>query len=643
MYGKKKLGLYAKIILTIEVLFMADWIDDLISNPKKKKRKKKRIRSKKRWKFKVNTNDIGTTTSTIDLISNPKKKKRKKKRVQKKSVFTAQNNLFKPFRINGSELKGFNFLRMRIFKEHGNELVYKKLLEYSNYVIEQYLDTSDSIEPDLSQSKIMNSPKQLTLDGTFIKEYIVRTEVGEDIFLDVLKNRVKHGYKFILYILICKLESLKDLPYIGYTKNMKKRFRDHIMNGIGPHGKGYAYVNVVPLHQAIIKMIKLNLNLIEKKIQQISNDKGVVIGNKDDLYCWLENHLKRPEYHQVMDFLVTDIFLQFFESNELELHKKRQIVKDRERGYTEKYKNINNRNVIGTIWPNGLNAVSGGSGGSYIYVPLLDVAALSTLGLKLKNISKLLSKLNKKRMSPDLISRRISAEFANFEALQEIFLKPVVASLIKSKHDFKFEDISKALKIPKRTLHRRIKKWFNTSYSFLKLLAKQNKLDWTKNFERDNRNLRGFPLSQWKTWAIEEISTRVIGDIVKCNKKTIGNTFKELSYRLVGINNLGLRQIRKILRKNKAKKLLQKGNHPKDIMESSFKMSPGESNWRRFFKNLFDMPYDEILNDYSIENAEFKEGTKISTIYDLFKEKPNKKYTSKEIAQLITGLNKKKT
>jgi transcription initiation factor IIE alpha subunit len=72
-------------------------------------------------------------------------------------------------------------------------------------------------------------------------------------------------------------------------------------------------------------------------------------------------------------------------------------------------------------------------------------------------------------------------------------------------------------------------------------------------------------------------------------------------------------------------------------------MYTGESNWRGFFEYLFDMPYNEILNTYyPIMKAEFKEGTKISNIYKFFKEKPNKKYTSNDIAQ-ITGFSKKRT
>jgi predicted GIY-YIG superfamily endonuclease len=520
--------------------------------------------------------------------------------INKKLKLETKNN-------NKFELKGYNFLLNKILKLHKEEPVFINLIEYSKMASKQYILNTDLIESNLSRPAHIKVLNQKNLEGSFVKDYIIKEDVGEVVFRDLLNNKVKYGYNFLLYCLKCKLKKYKDLPYIGYTKNLKNRFRNHIMNSIGPHGEGCSYINLVPFHKSIIHAIELEQNLkkIRKKIEDISPYERTPIQNKDDLYCWLETNLNKPTYHQIMDFLISDILLMNFNLIILELHKKRRTVIKREKSYTKKMVHyVNNKKIVGTVWPNGLNAVIGGSGGLYIDVPMIDVVALSTLGLNLESISELLSRIYKRRINPDLISRRISAgEFKNFEGLQDTFLKPVVENLIKDDSNFRLgRDICKALNIPERTLLRRIKRWFNgASFEFLKALAKQGKLDWSKidEYKKEfKKNLRGFPLTQWKKWAIEQISTIEIGSILGVCARTIQDTFREISYLLTGIEDCQLRDLRKNLRKKKAKELLQKGKDPKEIMTKVFKMKLCESNHRKVFEKLFKIPYDNIMEKY---------------------------------------------
>lgn len=149
--------------------------------------------------------------------------------------------------------------------------------------------------------------KQQTLDGEKVKEYVSIIEDNKRIFQQALKNRFTLGYKFFIYKLNSKLGHFKDLPYIGYTQNKIKRIRRHLINAIGPHGESFGYVNVVPIHMAIIEVIKFknNIEIIQNEINKLIYPEKVIIQNKDDIYCWLSDHNNRSEFIQIMNFLMT--------------------------------------------------------------------------------------------------------------------------------------------------------------------------------------------------------------------------------------------------------------------------------------------------------------------------------------------------
>lgn len=500
-----------------------------------------------------------------------------------------------------TELKGYKIIQEKILKV--NSLINQKLLEYSKKIIEDYFNFNIEREKAPFNLERKISPlKQKTLDGTMIKDYILRDEVGERKFREISNNKAKYGYEFTLYHLKYKgLGEFRELPYIGYTKNIKKRYRNHLMDAIGPHGKEYGYVNIVPLHQAIINTLNLseNLKAIKDEIYRLNPRAEVFLQDTDDLYNWLSINQKIPYRDEVMDFIINEIFVQYFDSKEIELHKNRNTLKERERFLTKSFIHyINGERVVGTVYPNGLNATIGGSGGKFIHMPLIDVAALCTLGYNVENMSKIMSDAYNKNINPNIISLRIcTKEFDDFEGFQETFLKPVVENLIKE--DFTKKEISSSLNIPQRTFDRYIKKWYNVTYSFLKLLVNQKRLDWRKidNYKNDfKKELKGFPLNKWKKWAIKEISTETIGKNIGVSSRTVQELYKKNSLQLTGKSGLGLRDIRRFLRKEKAIELLSKGILPDDIVDKVFKMS--SVNTSRIFTDIFDMPYNEILETY---------------------------------------------
>ena len=69
----------------------------------------------------------------------------------------------------------------------------------------------------------------------------------------------------------------------------------------------------------------------------------------------------------------------------------------------------------------------------------------------------------------------------------------------------------------------------------------------------------------------------------------------KISHLLIDIEGVGLLEIRKRLRRDKAIELLGKGLDPRDIMFYVFKLSPAvESNGREFFSQLFGLSFDKL-------------------------------------------------
>ncbi len=260
------------------------------------------------------------------------------------------------------------------------------------------------------------------------------------------------------------------------------------------------------------------------------------------------------------------------------------------------------------VWPSGLNAVVGGTGGRYIEVPMMDVFALCSIGFKLDAISRILTKVYKRNIPPSVISRRISqTRFKSFEGLQQFFMKQVLELLIKDEADFNLEiDLVKALLHSDSTLHRKIKDWFKGEFSFLKLMVRKGNLDFSKveEFEKDYDSLlRGYSLEQWKKWAYEEISAVEMGKLTGFAAKTIRNSIPKISHLLVGISNLNLLKLRREARKQKAVELLGKGIDPKVILERYFKMTILYNYMLRSrYEYIFDMPYEQVIQPYLDRN-----------------------------------------
>ena len=456
-------------------------------------------------------------------------------------------------------LRGYIYLRKKIREEHGNELIHHKLLYYSELSLINFLELTNL--PEFKPSKKI----------FFGKGYIKKDEVG---FKKVKENRDKFLYKVLVYKLRFK-KILKNKVYFGYTEHDKKRLQEHIISSIEtpPDTK------------------------IKKAFCECLKDEKYDL---DELYFCLDDVRNSSKYYRFINRLIGELIGNYFDFEILELHKEIDTAKEREKWYTLNY--INKDGSIGTI-ENGLNEVAGGSGGDYIDLPLIDFAAMIMLGLNVKQITEIIIRIYKISVSDTTVRSRIIEIWGGIKRARKLLLKPVIEALIKDNANFEVRDIHNVL-LSRCSIVRYLKEWYSgRTFSDLKNLMKYGILDWTNlsEFDEFERLLRSYPLNNWYQWALENESAEKIAKLTKTSLKTIYRTYKGISEKLVGVSDLSLREIRKIIQKKKAKELLGKCWEPKIIMENVFKMNPiGFDDVRNFYERLFNfkLTYNQILNKY---------------------------------------------
>ncbi len=178
--------------------------------------------------------------------------------MEKKIPATKGDSISLFVKTEGVELRGYNYVRAQIDKNHANEPVYTRLLEYSELVIADYIRKNSLINTSINNLE-NKSGVQLTFksDGNLrYGDYLVRGDPKFDI---ILNSRAEYSYEAIVYKLKSKLKLYKNLVYFGFSKhNVKKRTMKHIMAAIGPHGHcpECEYVNLVKLHRTIISTLE---------------------------------------------------------------------------------------------------------------------------------------------------------------------------------------------------------------------------------------------------------------------------------------------------------------------------------------------------------------------------------------------------
>ena len=491
--------------------------------------------------------------------------------IEKENKSIDDTNLF--VETKSAELRGYNYVKARIELNHANERIYIKLVENSKLVIKDYLKKNSLITTDNINNR---SRVQLIFeqDGNLRRgDYLIK---GDFNFNTILNSRAEYGYAAIVYKLKSKLRPYKNLVYFGFSKHdVKKRAKKHIWASIAPHGYGpeCEYVNFVKLHCAIINVLE---------------DKGIDVEAE---YQWLKSKIGTREYEERMEYLF-QILKEYFEIETIEIHKRKFTARLNEKYYTKNF--INDEGSVGTV-ENGLNEILGGSDGQYIELPLIDITAMISLGVKPKKIHRLIKKLYLIDVAYETVSERIRDIWESYSEALELFLKPIVESLIKDDYEFKFNKICKVVNRDRSVLREYLKIWYKgRTFPILKRMKKQGILDWSDlslYVEEERPELRGETLETWNKWAIEGVSCKRIGEQLGFSEETIRQTYKS-------IPELGDKQEYCELRRREiVKELLPEGWDPKEIMNEKFKMKPKDNYCvKNFYERLFKgITFEEII------------------------------------------------
>ena len=510
--------------------------------------------------------------------------------------------------IEGETMKGYNFLRKSIIKEHPHDIKYIRLLMHSRIFLENFYNSAkkmikNAIEKHKHPRKDQDIQKEISGYLGIREGYIIKGEPGFEL---AKEKREKFLYQIILYELKCKLLKYYNSPYIGFTSDMDKRLELHILHSLEPsQNVNRTYKEIVYLQEAIRYAIDKEIYKIRSKIADINSINSIFIDNiqtLDDVYYWLDCRKSNWEYRILIDFIINNVIRSYFEIDILELHKRIHTIREREEYYTLNYIHKIGYGeaqeiVKGTIWPNGLNSVVGGRGAeSYIDIPVLDIAAMFTLGFtEIEKITEILVQeydyLNE--LSAITVGRRIKEVFKSREHALELFLKPIVLKLILDKHNFEFRDLYKVLNFSRPAMTQYLKDWFDgMTFRIIKDEKRENKFTLQELEMKYDKTI-----IQWITWALEGINQDTIGNIVGKSRKTIYDIYKKISSILFGRGDLSYEQFKKIIRRKIAVRLLRQGIEPKQIVEDVFKMD--ERNSIRDLKACFDnMEFDEIMDKY---------------------------------------------
>lgn len=534
--------------------------------------------------------------------------------VRKIEVFDVENWKEELKIVDNESLKGYIFLCNKIINEHPTEIEYVQLLRHSKkFILKLFksveIITNNLLENQKRSKKDKYTQKELSSYVGLKEGYIIK---GENGFETIKGNRNRSLYQFILYRLTCKLIKFHNLPYIGFTADLDNRLGLHVFNSLEPpHILNRTFKKIVPLQKAIRLSIEKEFDIIQEKISYIDSIDSDYTYNAilslDDIYYWLEYKKGTWAFHMLIEFIINKILRKYFIIDILELHKNVETVRKREKKHTLKHKHSigygkDSKIVYGTIYPNGLNSTIGGRGAEmYVDIPLLDIAAMFTLGYTvLEEITDILIQeyghINE--LSASTVSRRIKEVFDSRESTLELFLKPIVMELILDEYNFELRDLNKILDFSRQGLTLYLKKW-SEGKTFRILRDEKRKKNFTL-LELERRY--GIQLTQWIYWTLEGKSQERIAKIVGKSRSKIIDIYKKISFILFN-KKLSYEQFKKKIRKKIAIRLLKQGVEPKQIIDEVFKMNL--SNSIRNFVTIFNnKSFNEILEKYYKKSPE---------------------------------------
>lgn len=537
-----------------------------------------------------------------DLLSSAKISLTEARDIKPDSVF---------LNIDNERINGYNYLCKALFNKYSNDIIYDRLLMHSQGLLESfYCSVKNMITKAEKQHKCSTNYK-----GTLQKEinnyidirngYLIKGDLGFEI---AKANREKFLYQFIIYELKCKILEYYNLPYIGFTSDINERLATHIFHSLEPLNLiDRTYKNIVPFQKAIRKAIEMDLRTISNKIYEIEliNSRTTTdspIQTLDELYFWLDCKKSNWEYYILINHIINRVIAYYFSLDILELHKSKHTVRNREKHYTLNYKHRigyrkTQKQVKGTIWPNGLNSVVGGRGGeSYTDIPIFDIVAMFTLGFtEIEKITDILRQeyKNLKNVSSTTIGRRIIEVFGSREHALDLFLKPIVLNFILDECNFELQDITNILGFSRLGMTLYLKRWFNGE-TFSQIRDRNRRSLFTlQELEMKYK----ISIVQWVTWALFGTNQEIISKKIGVSIKTIYELYQKISFILFGSKNCSYEQFKKIIRRKIAIRLLKLGVEPKQIVEEAFKMD-GRSTTRNLKACFNNMEYIEILKNY---------------------------------------------
>ncbi|MFX1375980.1 MAG: hypothetical protein ACFFA0_09230 [Promethearchaeota archaeon] len=513
-------------------------------------------------------------------------------------------------KISTFTFTAYNDVKNKIKSKHSTEYIYHRLIKVSEYNINQFVN-----QIKLKSTKIQLNTLYSESLNTWIgdkADVIVRGQSG---FAKVSKHPASYGFKYVVYLLKSRLEPYLDLLYIGYHKgNLYERLRTHIRDALTNNFNDDVsrYVEMSILSALQKELIPIRNFIVNIDSIVIPND----IDNLKSVFSWLMNNKgsKNRKSNTLYSFIIEEVLKKHFQIKDLEYHKKRSKALASESNKTINYKHkIKDQGVNGSIWPNGLNMVRGGGGGTELNynLPLFDYVALVSLGFKHEEICKILSKVYKRSVKSSTMSTLISQEFDSFEILQGRVLKPVVEDFIKDKKNLNFRDIATSVRMDPKTLDSKLKAWFDgNGFNNLKAAVNAGFLDWSKISEFNaeiQKGLRGFSKSEWKEWFIKASKDTKLENIANhfgiTKNWLISKKFcKKLSIALIG-EEIGLiGELRRKLRQKKVIESLSLGEDTRQVMENYFGIRyKSPSQMAIFYGKLFKgkLSFEDIIRKFS--------------------------------------------
>ncbi|MFX1376002.1 MAG: hypothetical protein ACFFA0_09340, partial [Promethearchaeota archaeon] len=416
------------------------------------------------------------------------------------------------------------------------------------------------------------------------KSYISRGEKGFDHF---------YSYAEVIYEIRCLFDMGTETDiYIGHTeKDVSKRFEYEIQKAI----ENYLELGEFPsrlIQHAILKTLEKEISVVGINIFGIENGKFNDLDHFLNVYSTLIENIKLNIRKQLANTLLD----RYFEINILEKHYTKIDVCEREKWYKQNYPNSN-----GTVYPYGLNMSSHiESVKKYIALPIYDIAFMLSLGYRVPKISKLLKKLYRiKEASEDNVYVRIVQFFYSVENAEDIFLKPVIQTLLEKYPDLSGDLIGK-------TIHRKggrqffdsqgcpFKRWFgDIKLRELKKLIALKNFSWNKidNLLEEVKNgkfIKGIPKAEWIELFIKGVSNE---ELAKIGGYESADSFRKHFFEL--------EESKKAFSVSNSKEAIKKYRKLKTIEIIKNTLSPSILTFENIYTNVFGFQsHQEYINKY---------------------------------------------